>query len=123
VESLRLDGDEEIEVRKINGVKPVAGIAGPGSEKRTRFLVLCGVAGGVSMPYARVLAGLDWESRVVFAVVRRGVLRRAIGLLSLRIRFATSSSARFLAIVSNQVSNHKVIKAKAKLLVSMLSKY
>jgi hypothetical protein len=41
-------------VLRINGVKPddsdSACIEGPGSEKRTRFLALFGVAGGVDIP-------------------------------------------------------------------------
>jgi len=37
-------------LREREGVKPVAEMEGPGSENLTRFLVLWGVAGGVSMP-------------------------------------------------------------------------
>ena len=41
-------------MRRMNGVRPEdaksVSISGPGSEKRTRFLDLFGVSGGVDMP-------------------------------------------------------------------------
>src|SRR5277367_1159683 len=51
VERLRdLDGGgEERELRPRNGVRPVVAV-GLGSENLTRFLVRCGVDGGVAIP-------------------------------------------------------------------------
>jgi hypothetical protein len=50
------DDDDGVprDVRRTKGVSPVDGIAGPGSENRTRFLDRCGVAGGVFMPRGTV---------------------------------------------------------------------
>ena len=53
----------------MKGVRPVlreegpvsASSAGPGSEKRTRFLVLCGVAGGVFIPLLFRAGGSELE--------------------------------------------------------------
>jgi hypothetical protein len=45
-------GGEEIELRQKNGVRPVV-VDGLGSENLTRFLVRCGVDGGVAIPCAR----------------------------------------------------------------------
>lgn len=48
----------------MKGVRPVEAAAlsssGPGSLKRTFFLLRLGVAGGVAMPYGRLTAG--WEA-------------------------------------------------------------
>jgi hypothetical protein len=47
----------------MKGVRPdeadMDSIAGPGSEKRTRFLARFGVAGGVEIPWGRKIA--VWE--------------------------------------------------------------
>lgn len=75
-------GEEERSVLLIHGVRPVED---EGSEIRTRFLLLCGVAGGVFIPFlltVDLLAdGELWSGRG--PVVVRLLLLAAIDLLLL----------------------------------------
>lgn len=74
-----------MELRQKNGVRPVV-VDGPGSENLTRFLVRCGVVGGVAIPFAREgCSFLSCVARCKFeAPLLRLFLPTAIGSVSSR---------------------------------------
>lgn len=99
VEWRRFEIGVERVVRRINGVKPDDSDSvckeDPGSEKRTRFFALLGVAGGVDIPWGRgAVAVLELErKRELSAALLRLFLRRDIG------RSSTSGFDTFMSAI------------------------
>lgn len=91
MDCLRLEGVDDNEVLRMNGVRPEEAdsdsVAGPGSENLTRFFARFGVAGGVDIPCGCGIVFGNFVCEVLRECVAllRLFLRSAIGLSSLTI--------------------------------------